>query len=50
MAGRNRFMNVFALGIEALVVVVTIVHIVVTFSNAVVRGISDQGFSWATDV
>ena len=36
--------------VEALVVVAIIVNIVITFSNAVVRYLTNQDFPWASDV
>jgi C4-dicarboxylate transporter DctM subunit len=39
-----------ALGVEALVVATIITNITVTFTNAVVRYLTNQDFSWASDV
>jgi len=43
-------MDWLAAGVEAIVVSAIIVNIVITFSNAVVRDLSQQDFPWATDV
>ena len=42
-------MSIFALAIEAVVVVAIILNIAITFLNAVVRDVFQQDFSWATD-
>ena len=39
-----------ALAVESLVVVTIIANIAITFSNAVVRYLTNQDFSWASDV
>ena len=47
---RRSFTDRLALCVEALVVVTIIVNIATTFTNAVVRYLSNQDFSWASDV
>src|SRR5580692_7553988 len=42
--------NRLVFAVEALVVVTIIVSIAVTFSNALVRYLTNQDFSWASDV
>ena len=47
---RPALVNRIALVVEALVVVTIIANIAVTFSNAVVRYLTNQDFPWASDV
>ncbi len=44
------FMNRLVFAVEALVVVTIIANVAVTFSNALVRFLTNQDFSWASDV
>jgi C4-dicarboxylate transporter, DctM subunit len=45
----SMLLNRLALGVEALVVVTIFANIVLTFTNAVVRYVTNQDFPWATD-
>ena len=47
---RPALVNRIAFAVEALVVVTIIANIAVTFSNAVVRYLTNQDFPWASDV
>ena len=47
---RSALVNRLAFAVEALVVVTIIANIAVTFSNAVVRYLTNQDFPWASDV
>ena len=47
---RPAIVDRLALAVEAFVVVTIIANIAITFSNAVVRYLTNQDFSWASDV
>jgi C4-dicarboxylate transporter DctM subunit len=47
---RPAFVNRLVFVVEALVVVTIIANIVITFSNALVRYLTNQDFSWASDI
>src|SRR3984885_1147468 len=47
---RSKLMNRLVFAVEALVVVTIIANIAVTFSNALVRYLTNQDFPWASDV
>jgi C4-dicarboxylate transporter DctM subunit len=46
---RPELVNRLVFGVEALVVVTIVANIAITFSNAVVRYLTNQDFSWASD-
>jgi C4-dicarboxylate transporter DctM subunit len=46
---RPVFVNRLVFGVEALVVVTIVANIAITFSNALVRYLTNQDFSWASD-